>query len=244
MKRSLFAFFALTAFSLSASAESERTIDTARIHLSDVSDGYDEGELASLDLGPAPPPGNSRLLSRAEVEDLLHAAGDEAKSLRMPAVLRVKSAAKRWSTAELTDAVTPKLLSALPFGVTFKSTKLTRGIVTSPSVKIGNAHFPKIPKRVGELTLTAMVEVQQDDVTVLRVPVNVVVLVTEAATKPAVGKGARINLVIEHGPARVTALATALSDTELGESGLFRVSATQRVLRARLLTPDTAQVVE
>ena len=210
-----------------------------------MSDGYDDGDLASLDLGPAPPPGSSRLLSRSEVEDQLHAAGDDGKSLRMPAVLRVKSAAKRWSVEELTDAVTPKLISALPSGVDFKSSKLNRGIVTSPSVQIGEAHLPRIPKHVGELTVTATVDLLQDDVTVMRVPVTLVVQVTEAATKPtAVEKGARVNLVIEHGLARVTALATTMSDTELGATGLFRVAGTQRVLRARLLSPDSAQVVE
>ena len=98
MARFSLCVFLLATTPLSASAELSQTIDTARIHLSDVSDGYDDGELATLDLGPAPPPGNSRLLSRSEVEDQLHAAGDDAKSLRMPAALRVKSAAKRWTS--------------------------------------------------------------------------------------------------------------------------------------------------
>jgi hypothetical protein len=243
-KRSFFGFLVVTAFSLAANAETELTIDGGRIHLSEVSDGYDEGDLAALDLGPAPPPGSSRLLSRGEVEGQLHAAGDDAKRLRMPANLRIRSAAKRWSPAELNELMLPKLLAALPVGIKLKSSRLNRGIVTSPSVTIGDARFPKIPKHEGELTLTAIVDVMQDDVTVLRVPVNVVVLVTEAATKPAVARGARITLVIEHGPARVTALAIALSDTELGEAGLFRVSSTQRVLRARLLSADSAQVIE
>jgi hypothetical protein len=243
-RAALLGFLLATTFSLSASAELSQTIDTARIHLSDVSDGYDDGDLASLDLGPAPPPGNSRLLSRGEVEDQLRAAGDDGKSLRMPASLRVKSAAKRWSVEELRDALTPKLVSALPMGVNFKSAKLNRALVTSPSVRVGQAHLPRIPKHVGELTLTATVDLMQDDVTVVRVPITLVVQVTEAATQPAVAKGARINLVIEHGAARVTALATAMSDTELGATGLFRVATTQRVLRARLLSPDSAQVVE
>ena len=241
---SLLGFLLAISVSLSASADSEHTIDSARIHLSDVSDGYDEGELGNLDLGPAPPPGNSRIVSRGEVEEQLRAAGDDAKSLRMPRTLRVKSAAKRWSADELREAMTPQVLAALPPGVKFKSTKFTRALVTSPNVTIGNAHFPKFPKREGELTVTVTVDLMQDEVTVIRVPVTVVVLVTEAATRPAASKGARINLVIEHGPARVTALAIALSDTELGALGLFRVASTQRVLRARLLNADSAQVVE
>ena len=244
---SLFGFsiassIAFVAFS--ASAELSRTIDTSRIRLADVSDGYDEGELGSLDLGPAPPPGNSRLLSRGEVEDQLRAAGDDAKSLRMPAVLRVQSASKRWSAEALREAVTPHVLAGMPIGLRFKSIKLNRALVTSPSIKIGEAHFPRFPKREGELTLTATVDLLQDDVTVMRLPVTVVVVITEAATRPAASKGARINLIIEHGPARVSALATALSDTELGQLGSFRVAATQRVLRARLISADSAQVVQ
>lgn len=240
----LLAVLFASALSVPAYAESERTIDGSRIVLKDVSDGYDEGELASLDLGPAPPPGSSRLLSRSEVEEQLRAAGDDAKSLRMPSALRVKSAAKRWSTEELREVMTPKLIAALPPGLTFKAAKPARPVVTSPNVTVGAAHFPKFPKRVGELTLTASVDLQQDGATVLRVPVTVVVVIGEAATRPAAGKGARINLVIEHGPARVTALATSLSDIELGAVGLFRVATTQRVLRARLLSADSAQVVE
>jgi hypothetical protein len=243
-KNRLAAFLFVGSFCLSAHAESERTIESARIHLQDVSDGYDEGELAALDLGPAPPPGSSRLLSRSEVEEQLRAAGDDAKSLRMPSALRVKSAAKRWSPDELREALTPRLMAALPAGLSFKTAKLNRAIVTSPSVTIGDAHFPKFPKRTGELTLTASVDLQQDGATVMRVPVTVVVLVSEAATRPAVSKGARVQLIIEHGPARVTALATALSDTELGALGLFRVASTQRVLRARLSSPDSALVVQ
>ncbi|MEP7052766.1 MAG: flagella basal body P-ring formation protein FlgA [Pseudomonadota bacterium] len=243
-KLSLFGFLLVNTFALSVNAEQSQTIDSARIHLSDVSDGYENSDLASLDLGPAPPPGNSRLLSRAEVTDQLRAAGDDAKSLRMPASLRVRSAAKRWTSDELQDALTPKIISVLPAGVNFKSSKLNRSIVTSPRVKIGDAHLPRIPKHVGELTLTATVDLVQDDITVLRVPVTLVVQVTELATQPAVAKGTRVNLVIEHGGARVTALAIAMSDTELGATGSFRVASTQRILRARLLSPDSAQVVE
>ena len=243
-KRAAFAFLFASALCVSANAEVERTINGTRIHLEDVSDGYDDGDLAHLDLGPAPPPGNSRLLSRGEVEDQLRAAGDDTKSLRMPSALRVKSAAKRWSPDELREAFMPRLMAALPLGLTFKAAKLNRSLTTSPSVVIGEAHFPKFPKREGELTLTATVDLQQDGITVLRVPVTVVVLVTEAATHAAASKGARINLVIQHGAARVTALATALSDTELGALGLFRVASTQRVLRGRLVSPDSAQVVE
>jgi hypothetical protein len=247
MKRaSLLAFAILGALALPApaGAELERTIDGARIRLADVSDGYDDGDLASLDLGPAPPPGNTRLLSRGEVEDQLRAAGDDAKKLRMPRSLRVKSASKRWTPDELRDALTPKVIAALPPGLQFRSAKLNRALVTSPSVVVGDAHIPRFPKRTGELTLTATVDLMQDGATVLRVPVTVIVMVTEQATLPAAGKGARVKLMIRTGSASVSALATALSDTELGGVGSFKVITTQRILRGRLLSPDTAEVIQ
>jgi len=241
---SLFGFLLTSALALSARAESEQTIDSARIRLADVSDGYDGAELGELDLGPAPPPGNSRLVSRAEVEDQLHAAGDDAKKLRMPSALRVKSAAKRWSAEEVRTAFEAKLKSALPTGINYRSMRLSRVLVTSPRATIGDARFPRLQKREGEQTVTATVEVRQDDELLLRLPVTVIVNVTEAGMRPALEKGARVNLVIEHGPARVTALAIALSDAELGDTTSFRVSSTQRVLRARVTSPDTAQVVQ
>lgn len=240
----LSSFLLASSVALTASAEAERVIESARIHVSDVSDGYGETELGELDLGPAPPPGASRLLSRAEVEEQLRGAGGDPKSLHMPSVLRVKSAAKRWSADELREAMTPTLVAALPAGLKFRAMKFNRSLLTSPAVHVGAAHLPKFPKREGELTLTAIVDFVRDEVTVLRVPVTLVVFVTEEATRPALSKGGRVNLVIEHGPARVSALATALSDIELGELGSFRVATTQRILRARLIRPDSAQVVE
>jgi hypothetical protein len=224
MKRlTVLGFVLASSVALWARAEALCTIDATRIHLRDVSEGYDEGELASLDLGPAAPPGNSRLVSRSDVLEQLRAAGDDTKSLRMPSMLRVKSAARHWTPDELRDLLTPKLLEALPLGLTLQSSKFTRALVTSPSMTVGSVHFPKFPKREGELTLTVTVDLKQEDVTVLRVPVTVVVLVSEAAIRPTAAKGARVNLIIEHGLSRVSALATALSDTELGGLGLFRI---------------------
>jgi hypothetical protein len=229
--------------SLGAHAETERTIDSPRVHLSDVSQDFD-GEIAALDLGPAPPPGNTRTLPRSEVEEQLRAAGEDTKKLHMPRSVVIRSAARRWSAEELKALLAPRLVAALPRGVQLRQLKYSRPLVTSPRVVVGDVHFPKIPKREGELTLTATVELRQDDIVVSRVPVTVIVDVGVEATRPALSRGSRVNVVIEHGAARVSAVAQALSDVELGDVTLFRVASTQRVLRARLETPDTARVVE
>lgn len=226
-----------------AHAESERLIDGTRVHLSDVSQDFD-GDVAELDLGPAPPPGNTRTLPRSEVEAQLRAAGADASKLHMPRSLILRSAARHWSGEDLRALLEPGLSSALPHGVTLRTLKYLHPLVTSPKITVGDAHFPKIPKHQGEFTLTATVDLRQDDIVVLRVPVTVVVEVSEEATRPALLRGSRVSVVIEHGGARVSAVALSMSDAELGDITFFRVASTQRVLRARLESADTARVVE
>jgi Chaperone for flagella basal body P-ring formation len=230
-------------FSARVDAQAELTIDSPRVHLSDVSQDFD-GEIARLDLGPAPPPGNTRTLPRAEVEEELRAAGEDTKKLHMPRNVVIRSASRRWSGEELKALLEPSLSAALPHGIRVRQLKYSRALLTSPKITVGDVHLPKIPKHEGELTLTATVDLRQDDVVVLRVPVTLIVDVSVEATRPALSRGSRVSVVIEHGGARVSAVALAMSDAELGDVTLFRVASTQRVLRARLETPETARVVE
>lgn len=231
------------ALSHGAHAESERLIDSARVHLSDVSQDF-EGDLATLDLGPAPPPGNTRTLPRSEVEAQLRAAGADVRQLHMPRSLVFRSAARHWSTEEWKTLLEPSLSTALPHGVTLRALKYSHPLVTSPKITVGDAHLPKLPKHEGELTVTATVDLRQEDIVVLRVPVTLVIDISEEATRPALPRGSRVSVVIEHGGARVSAVALSMSDAELGDVTSFRVASTQRVLRARLETLDTARVVE
>jgi flagella basal body P-ring formation protein FlgA len=61
---------------------------------------------------------------------------------------------------------------------------------------------------------------------------------------PAVSKGARVQLMIESGPARITATAVALNDGEVGETLQFRVATTQKILFGKLENPTLARVVQ
>jgi hypothetical protein len=233
----------LLSVSLPASAEGERTVEGARVHLRDVSDGF-EGEIAELDLGAAPPPGNTRTLPRAEVEAQIRAAGGDSAKLRMPRSLLIRSASRRWSAQEIEDMFEPPLTAALPRGVTLRQVKYSHSLVTSPKITVGDARIPKLPKHAGELTVTATVDLRQEDAVVARIPVTVVVDIGLEATRPMMEKGARVTVVIDHGGARVSAVALSMSNADLGEVILFRVTSTQRVLRGRVASSDTADVVE
>ncbi|HEY2407703.1 MAG TPA: hypothetical protein VGI10_16965 [Polyangiaceae bacterium] len=227
----------------SALADSTQVLSGARIRLDQIGKGY-EDELRELDLGAAPPPGSTRHLMRSEVLERLRAAGDDGKRLKMPEDVWVKSAAKRFSPDELRVLLEAPLTAALPPLVTLRQIKLTRPITTSPSIQIGEVRVPKFPKQQGQLTVTATVELRREDAVLVRLPVPIVIDISEEAARPAMEKGARVRLVIDRGPARVTALAFAMSDGELGEVELFKVASTQRLLRAKIETADTARVVE
>jgi Chaperone for flagella basal body P-ring formation len=236
-------FVFATWLSTTASAEAERVVDGLRIELADITDAY-SGDLSHLDLGAAPPPGSSRLIERAEVETELRRAGADPRALRMPRVLRVKSAAKHWSAEELKRTFEPALEKAMPRGVKLVRSTLTRGVVTSPRALVGQAHLPPLPKQAGPLTVTATAELRVEDVIVARVPITLGLEVSAEGAAPFMEKGARVTVVIEHGAARVSALAVALADAELGEVAQFRVTSTSRVVRARVEASDSARVVE
>jgi hypothetical protein len=224
-----------------ALSEEVRQVDGARIRLSDVVPAAQD--LGDIDLGPAPPPGSSRLLPKEELVRLLADAGVETKSVRLPAVVRVIRTARRLSAAEVTELAHPVLRRALPDGARLIALSARRGIVTSKSSELSTVRLPKLPKRVGQVTLTVTAELSEEGAVVARVPLRAVLEVDERATRPAVARGARLDLMIERGAASVSASAVALGDGDVGDVVSFKVETTQKVLRGRIETRERARVV-
>jgi hypothetical protein len=232
----------LTLLGSSAQAEELRLVRGAKIHLSDVVASL-PAELPDLDLGAAPPPGSSRLLPKSEIENAASRSGVSLKTLRLPNVVRVTSAAKRWSTDELVSAALPALTAALPSGVTLKRAKTTSKALTSPNASVSAVRLPKLPRREGEHMTTATIELSNDGEIVARLPLSLTLVINGAAATPAVTKGSRVQLMIESGPARVSAMAIALGDGEIGQTLQFRVTTTQKILFGRLEDATLARVV-
>jgi hypothetical protein len=107
----LVAFFALTAEV--ARGEPTRTVDASRILVVDV---VSSAGSTDVELGPAPPPGGSRLVERREVEARIRESGGEPKNLDMPAVVRVVRAARHMSPTDLVREADP-VLKAFPSSV-------------------------------------------------------------------------------------------------------------------------------
>ncbi len=227
----------------SADAQQARIVRGAQIQLSDLVPSLPAG-VADVELGRAPPPGSTRLLSRSEILMAADRTGVDLRSLRLPAQVRVESAAKRWGSEELVSAALPALSASLPSGVTIKRAKTSSKAVTSPGATVTGVRMPKLPRRQGELLTTATLELSNDGEVVARIPLSLTLDISSAAARPAISKGARVQLMIESGPARVSATAVALADGEVGETLQFRVTATQRVLYGKLETTTLARVVQ
>jgi flagella basal body P-ring formation protein FlgA len=241
--RSLGYVAVLLSASASANADEGRVVRGAQVHLSDVLTEL-PAEVPDFELGAAPPPGTSRTIAKSEIIDAASKSGISLKQLKLPLAVRVTSAAKRWSTEELSSAAAPSLASALPLGVTVKRAKALAKVVTSPSAVISAVRVPKLPRREGECLTTAMIELSNDGQIVARIPLQLSLDISSAAALPTITKGTRVQLMIESGPARITATAIALSDGELGDTLQFRVASTQKILYGKVEQPTLARVVQ
>lgn len=234
---------ALCCLSATARADEARVVRGAQVHLSDVVSDLPAG-VPDLEIGAAPPPGSTRTFAKSEIQGAADRSGVSLRSVKLPSAVRVTSAAKRWSTEDLASAALPTLQQTLPVGVTVKRARALAKAVTSPSANVTAVRVPRLPRRVGEHLTTAIIELSNDGQIVARVPFQLSLDIGSAAALPAVTKGSRVQLMIESGPARITATAVALSDGELGDTLQFRVATTHKILFGKVEDATLARVVQ
>lgn len=235
------AVFALSLGSTPAVAEPVRVVDNPRVYLRDLNPRL--SALGDVDLGAAPPPGSSRLFARESVLAELRTQGLEPKGLELPAVVRIQRAARHFQPSELKAMLEPRLLAALGANTKLLSFEVQKGLLTVPNPEVGPLRLPQFSRREGPIRLVLVADLLHDGNVVARLPVPIVLELSGSALAPSVAKGARVDLVIERGNARISASATALEAAELGQVIAFKVSTSSRVLRGRVTSPTSALVV-
>jgi hypothetical protein len=226
-----------------ARAEPTRTLDHARILLGDVVPTAPEG-LADLDLGPAPPPGGSRLLTKPDLERQLRDRGVDISKLSIPAAVRVLGAARHISPAKMAELAAPFIEKELPPGVTLSSVRASYEVVVPPGAEVKAVQLPRILRQKGSQRSTATVELACEGDPVAKVPVAVVLEVSEQAARPDLARQSRVNLSLERGPVRVSTVGQILADANIGDSVRMLVVATGRVVQAKIVSRDEAKLVE
>jgi len=217
-------------------------VSGARVHLGDLAPDLAPG-LLTVDLGPAPPPGKSRLFSRQEVSDKLQAAGIAASKLNLPASgVRVETEGRRFSPEELSTLVEPAVRAALPSGVRLIAIKALQGHVLAPSVRPGQVRLPRFALRDGEQKQTGTVEILWGKDALMRLPVQLHVSVSGSDAGALVPRGSSVTLVIARGPVEISTQGETLSAGRVGDSVSVRVGVTKKVLSARLTHAGRAEV--
>jgi hypothetical protein len=234
--------FAALALSSSAMAQPSRLIDGPRILLSDIVRSAPE-ELADTDLGPAPPPGGSRVVSQRDVELALARAGAPREKLAIPKQIRVESRSERLSPDELIARVAPRVEAALPPDVELERLTTSRSLVLSPRAELGAVRLPKLPKREGAVKTTLTVEILTPGASPVLVPLTANLRLGPGAAGYAVPRGAELTAFIERGPTRIGAIAVALGDADIDEVVLLQIVKTRKLIKARVESKSTARVV-
>lgn len=220
-------------------AEREQVIDGNRIQLGDIVPNLSPMP-AALDLGPAPKAGGSRLLSKQEISRALKDAGASAA---VTDSVRVVRGTKRWTQQNLITWVSPAVQAALPNNATLVQVQAPRTYLTPTNAVVGNIELGQLPRRRGTLHTTAIVDINVDGRLDQRLTLPLVLELAEPQRPVTVPRGQSVTLSISLGQTRVSAIATTMQTAEVGDHTLCRVSRTKKVLRARLLTANTAEVV-
>lgn len=220
----------------------ECLVGHARIRLADIYPEAPEA-LRSLDLGPSPLPGSSRLVTRAEMVTMMPPGATLPPSVDTVRVVRKTTsigvaALEKLATDALGQITIPKggqLLAARP-----------GSSVTVPdgwdSVE---AVLPRIPRKSGKTTVSATLRFREGAATVMTADVPIDLMLPDSASIPDVKRGSKALLVIRRGSVEVRAVVSVGADVDVGDEVAATVKDSGRVLRGRLTqaTPATLEEI-
>ena len=244
MKRALViaaAFALVAAPALADKAPPQKQIAHARVVLADIVDRCPE-ELASLDLGPAPAPGSTRLIAKADIEAALP---EGAPRFKIPQAVRVARKIKSLTVKDLESTAT-SALGEIELG---RGAKLS---AVHPRATVGvaegydsvTASLPRPPRRSGKFSTTATLSFREGDVELSRIEVPIDLDLPKEATQPDVKKGSKVTFVLDRGVVQIKATGTAGADVDVGDALSVTIVDSGRALRGRLVQRDPAVVEE
>lgn len=223
-------------------AEEPRIVlERSRIVLADLVRDVPEA-LESVDLGPAPLPGKTRLMTRQDIAERLRSLGVSGSRLDLPTSVRVESKAELFTPAALTSLVEGPLRAALPAGVRLERLLVKGDQLLSPDIRVGHVRLPRFAPEDGMQSQTATVELLWGAQVVMRLPVLITVQVVSTQGSELVPRGSTLTLVIARGNVRVSASAETLSPARVGQEVVVRVGTTKKTISAKLTSTREAEV--
>ena len=227
---------------LASAAPTIETVEIAgpRLRVGDFVKGAAPNE-AALDLGPAPSATGSRLLSRADLERLLKDAG-YAKKVRLPEATRVVRKMRRLGEEELVSEI--RKAATLPRGVSLAAIHAPRSTDVPDGFDRVALDVGKVARRAGAQPVTARVSFLRGDEVLATVTMPVELSVSAEASRPDAARGTSLTLIVRHGLVEVTTSGVAGADADMGAILPVTVRATGHVVKAKLVEPARAVLVE
>lgn len=229
---------------LASAATGPNTIELARtrIHLGDLVPSAPQ-DLASLDVGPAPAPGASRIVAQADILKLV--PEDRRASIAAPASIRVVRKTLHLAPNEI-DALARDAIrrTGLPRGATLGAVRAPATLVVPAGYDRVTATIPRPPRRVGAFDTTIGLDLYEGSEVVAHVTVPVQLVLGPDAVQSDVARGASLALVVRRGFVEVSSSATATTGGDVGDVIQVLVRDTGKTLRAQIVAPDRAIAVE
>jgi hypothetical protein len=214
-------------------------IDGLRVRLGDLVSGLPP-DVASVDLGPAPPPGATRLVAR---DELVAALPAEQRGRPTPAAVRIVRKMRRLGAAELERlAVGALARSGLPRGVSVTAVRPPPSAVVPVGFDRVEVALGRPPRREGSWSTVVPLELFVGAEEIARVPLQLQLRLGAEAARPDVPHGTALTLVVVRGGVEVSTAAVAGADADVGDVVTVSVRATGKVVRARIVAPDRAEL--
>jgi hypothetical protein len=249
MRMSLITFVLVFVLALAARAASGATplrevgVHGGRVHLGDLMPKA-PADARNVDLGPSPSAGGSRIVDRSEIERALRDRNTPVPA-GIPDAVRVVRRTVRLAPQDLESSAREAIAkAALPEGVSLTAVRPSRAIDVPEGWTRVTADVTRPPHHAGPFATTVILAFEGEEGVLARVPVAIVLDVSEAAASFDVTRGASIRLVVRRGLIEVSVSGTTTLDADVGTLVPVLVPTTGRVVRARLIDKDHAEPVE
>jgi len=242
----LAAFFAVALEAMSSSAAGalpvkEIQVTGPRITLSEVVPTV-PASVATADLGPAPAPGGSRVVTQEELRTA--ATGASAKVIAsLPAAVRVVRKMKKLTAADVERETRKAVIAAgLRRGVAIAAVRAPKSSDVAEGFTTIVASVPKPPRRTGRVPTTATLTFQRGTEILARIAVPIDLDLSAEAAVPDIAKGAAVTVTVKSGLVEISASALAGADADVGEDLPVTLRPSGKILRATLVAPGKAVI--
>jgi hypothetical protein len=211
-------------------------VQGTRIHLGDLMPG--------ADAAAAPVAGGSRLVTKDDI-----AAALDKKQIASPAgvpdAVRVTRKAKHLAPADVATLVRDAMGSKeLGRGVTLASVRPDRAFDVADGWTRVDVDVPRAPKKAGTFATMAIAALFVGDDVIARLPVPIELAVSADGATFDVARGTTVTLVIQRSLVEIRTPSFATADADIGDPIAVQLRPSGRVVRARLVSKDTALAID